>query len=241
MHWTPCGFCNRPLRWWALIHCALQTLQAPMRLMFYWQLHRRQEDLQEHFKKLTHSLTWRCSKTMSIASYGWFIIGVVWLLNSSSCTQCPGIYRLCLAIIFTSVARLIATLLIFYHTFQQSEDQGAESAPKPKGAPQTLIDSIPLEVYCGRCGSSEDAEGCAVCLNDFHDDDVVRRLPCGHGFHRQCVDKWLKQNKVCPLCVQDVETLMQAKAKEQAQGSTLSYRQRVRSSVSKTVNLWCGA
>ena len=29
MYWTPCGSCNRPLRYWILIHCALQLLQAP--------------------------------------------------------------------------------------------------------------------------------------------------------------------------------------------------------------------
>jgi hypothetical protein len=47
---------------------------------------------------------------------------------------------------------------------------------------------------------------CAVCLCDFGPGDTMRALPCSdmHMFHRHCIDKWLKKNKVCPLCLVDV-------------------------------------
>ncbi|KAG6506955.1 E3 ubiquitin-protein ligase RHA2A-like [Zingiber officinale] len=42
---------------------------------------------------------------------------------------------------------------------------------------------------------------CAVCLCDLSDGDSVRRLPCRHVFHRECLDGWLGQlNLSCPLC-----------------------------------------
>lgn len=25
---------------------------------------------------------------------------------------------------------------------------------------------------------------------------------CGHGFHVECIEKWLKKSKTCPICVQ---------------------------------------
>ena len=30
--------------------------------------------------------------------------------------------------------------------------------------------------------------------------DEARQLPCGHTFHRACVDDWLLKRRKCPLC-----------------------------------------
>ncbi|KXN73999.1 hypothetical protein CONCODRAFT_23361, partial [Conidiobolus coronatus NRRL 28638] len=42
---------------------------------------------------------------------------------------------------------------------------------------------------------------CQVCLEDFLDKESVRLLSCSHGFHKDCIDKWLTKgcNK-CPVC-----------------------------------------
>jgi len=213
MYWTPCGYCNRPLKYWLLVHCLLQLLQAPVRLGFFirlWRANLQAADVHQWFARMTSSSSWRNSKKVSVVSYGWFVLGVVWLLNSTYCKQCPGMYRLCLGVIFTAIARLLLTLIVFYQMFQSPV--GIEEPPKPKGASQTLIDSIPCEHY--QQGLSSGSDSCAVCLSDFEDNDVLRRLPCGHSFHCGCVDKWLKHNKVCPLCVQDVEVLARKKQEE---------------------------
>lgn len=209
MYWTPCGSCNRPLRYWILVQSILQLLQSPMRLAFYRRVHRAPqatEELYEWFRQLTDSPAWRVSKMVSVATYGWFILGVVWLLNSTHCKHCPGLYRLCLAVVFTGVARLLLTLIIFYHSFQPGEE--ATPPPKPRGASQSLINSLPVERFTAKTSECSETS-CAVCLSDFEEREMLRRLPCHHSFHRGCVDKWLLQNKVCPLCVQDVEVLSQ--------------------------------
>uniref|UniRef100_A0A0D9WVP1 RING-type domain-containing protein n=1 Tax=Leersia perrieri TaxID=77586 RepID=A0A0D9WVP1_9ORYZ len=42
---------------------------------------------------------------------------------------------------------------------------------------------------------------CPVCLENYGDGEVVRTLPdCGHVFHRECVDPWLRQRPTCPVC-----------------------------------------
>eukprot|EP00811_Abedinium_folium_P000201 NODE_10183_length_1371_cov_3.091640.p2 GENE.NODE_10183_length_1371_cov_3.091640~~NODE_10183_length_1371_cov_3.091640.p2 ORF type:complete len:306 (-),score=89.67 NODE_10183_length_1371_cov_3.091640:295-1212(-) len=208
MYWTPCGYCNRPLRYWVSVHCFLQLLQAPVRLVFYvrvCQIQHRNGNIEECVRQLTHSTAWKFSKIVSIVTYGWFILGVVWLLNSNHCAPCPGLYRLSLAVIFTAVSRLLMTLVVFYRSFPPIAPGGVQPPPRPRGASQGVIDSLQLVEYA-RNGLEGNAEsGCAVCLCEFEWDDLLRRLPCGHSFHRPCIDKWLKRNKVCPLCLRDIE------------------------------------
>lgn len=49
-------------------------------------------------------------------------------------------------------------------------------------------------------------ECCAICLEEFHWDDWVRVLSCGHVFHAKnnstecCIDKWLREKASCPQC-----------------------------------------
>ncbi|KAF2318160.1 hypothetical protein GH714_001737 [Hevea brasiliensis] len=41
----------------------------------------------------------------------------------------------------------------------------------------------------------------SICLVEYSDNDVLRLLPdCGHVFHVQCVDQWLKVHPTCPIC-----------------------------------------
>ena len=46
----------------------------------------------------------------------------------------------------------------------------------------------------------EEADKCTICLSEFEQEEDVRRLPCMHLFHVECVDQWLGQNKRCPIC-----------------------------------------
>ncbi|KAK4796656.1 hypothetical protein SAY86_028982 [Trapa natans] len=51
--------------------------------------------------------------------------------------------------------------------------------------------------------SGEDAV-CCICLAKYANNDELRELQCSHFFHKDCVDKWLKINALCPLCKSEV-------------------------------------
>ncbi|CAN6336448.1 unnamed protein product [Urochloa humidicola] len=57
-----------------------------------------------------------------------------------------------------------------------------------------------------RVVSAEDAV-CCICLARYVDNDELRLLPCGHFFHKDCVDKWLKINALCPLCKAELDVV----------------------------------
>lgn len=49
-----------------------------------------------------------------------------------------------------------------------------------------------------RTTTREDA--CAICLTAVRDGAEESMLPCGHAFHRGCVDEWFSRSKCCPQC-----------------------------------------
>jgi hypothetical protein len=45
-----------------------------------------------------------------------------------------------------------------------------------------------------------ETNSCSICLDLYATTTYKRTLPCGHAFHKTCVDKWLKQAFHCPYC-----------------------------------------
>lgn len=40
---------------------------------------------------------------------------------------------------------------------------------------------------------------CTICLEDFLEEDWIKKLPCSHMFHERCIDKWLLKTSHCPF------------------------------------------
>ncbi|KAJ3221240.1 hypothetical protein HK099_003671 [Clydaea vesicula] len=45
---------------------------------------------------------------------------------------------------------------------------------------------------------------CSICLMDYNKGEELRKLPCFHFFHRECIDDWFKSAVACPICRIDV-------------------------------------
>jgi len=51
---------------------------------------------------------------------------------------------------------------------------------------------------------TEKYKDCVICLDSFENDSKLRILKCDHGFHVDCIDKWLTDcNYKCPVCRDD--------------------------------------
>ncbi|KAK9665255.1 hypothetical protein RND81_14G100400 [Saponaria officinalis] len=72
----------------------------------------------------------------------------------------------------------------------------------PMGLETSIIESYP-KVILGesRRLPRPDENNCPICLGEYLAKDSLRSLPnCGHCFHSDCVDEWLRLNGSCPVC-----------------------------------------
>lgn len=79
-------------------------------------------------------------------------------------------------------------------------------ARQSRGLDESVIRSIPIFQFKKLTNNGDSTEEgslfeCAVCLNEFQEEEKLRRIPtCSHVFHIDCIDVWLQNNANCPLC-----------------------------------------
>jgi len=65
------------------------------------------------------------------------------------------------------------------------------------------INSIQTKAF--KSTRSSRHESCHVCLLDFENNELLKRLPkCGHEFHVDCLKPWLEKHTTCPVCRESV-------------------------------------
>nr|DAD36754.1 TPA_asm: hypothetical protein HUJ06_007395 [Nelumbo nucifera] len=81
-------------------------------------------------------------------------------------------------------------------------------ATENRGLDESLIRAIPVfQFKRGGKGEEKSYFDCAVCLNEFQEEEKLRILPnCAHAFHIDCIDIWLQSNANCPLCRSSIST-----------------------------------
>jgi len=205
-HWASSAFCDRPLRWWLLIYSVLHAVQLPVRMLFLVKLRNVSGTSMEALViSYTASFAWRAGKHLSLVTYGWFILGITWVLNAGDCPTCPGVYRMTVFVLVQALVRAVGALLITRVMLLTNE--AGDDAPEVERATPEQIKALPTLKFQPGLFQESDCN-CAVCLSEYDSGDVLRRLPCGHHFHVKCADQWLCRSKACPLCRQDIDVPM---------------------------------
>lgn len=96
---------------------------------------------------------------------------------------------------------------VFWHDdpFDQLNTDVNEMSDIPVTLSARALESFP-------CGDADfhgiDGEdNCNICISELGQDEDVRRLPCGHYFHSNCIDDYLLEVNVrCPSCRHDART-----------------------------------
>jgi len=222
--WMSCDVhCDRPLRLWLLVHAVVQGVQVPIRLRFFAKLCRVRplwispgssipsaEDVErlETCVTVTGLWTWNLVRLISVITYGWLALGLIWVVNATS-DGCQGGLRItCTAMMTLIGLRSLFVAELFKHVFGGSSTGGDQA--NQDGPCEPSLTATPSEVagltktlYCDIKSTSMGSHhtSCVVCCSDFQDRDLCRILPCGHHFHQHCVDEWFLRSTRCPLCM----------------------------------------
>lgn len=105
-------------------------------------------------------------------------------------------------LVFSSIAcfthrrvnvQMLEILVIFNGVFQALWDL-AERIGEAKGSGLRKRDLKSLKTTKFDSKSVENSEltDCRVCITDFEDGDTVTTLPCGHRYHKGCIETWLR-------------------------------------------------
>lgn len=63
-------------------------------------------------------------------------------------------------------------------------------------ASRTVVQNLPSVVL----NLSEEDALCSICMDRIRVGEEAKQLPCGHGFHGECIRPWLEITDTCPLC-----------------------------------------
>ena len=68
-------------------------------------------------------------------------------------------------------------------------------------APKTVSENLLRSLAVMTVESAEAiGELCSICMEIYHASQTVKKLPCAHVFHEQCIDMWLSNSSLnCPL------------------------------------------
>ncbi|CAF2136152.1 uncharacterized protein LOC106393555 [Brassica napus] len=85
---------------------------------------------------------------------------------------------------------------VIARTFHESGTKGSPPASK------RMVDELPdVDVT-----SEELSIGCAICKDEIVVEEKVKRLPCRHYYHKECIVPWLGIRNTCPVCRYELPT-----------------------------------
>jgi hypothetical protein len=89
---------------------------------------------------------------------------------------------------------------------------GMVGGPRGRGASEGSINRLPLHTYARSITENSaqtetvsdptavDRDRCNICLAGYEPGDELRTISCMHNFHKGCIDPWLRQRNICPIC-----------------------------------------
>ena len=79
---------------------------------------------------------------------------------------------------------------------------GESAGHVSRGLDKKDIDAIQARIWFK--GKTK-TDNCTICMSEYTSGEKYKTLnKCTHAFHANCLDEWLKCEKKCPICKEQV-------------------------------------
>ena len=85
-------------------------------------------------------------------------------------------------------------------------------AKTSNAAAKDTFDSIPLVSQESKQIEASTESVCCVCMDELIGDKPVKKMPCDHMIHAECLKTWLNVGKTCPMCRTDLDVAVREAA-----------------------------
>jgi hypothetical protein len=188
--------CDQPLECWLAVMLLVPILQVQLN---------NGEQSNRHITKLR---AW-------IMPIG-IVVGVWMYQHSKTCVQTnPELFHYtrtylcyqlmwCVIMVFASCG--LVSLIFWLHR-NGLLDQGGPASPAREGL---VRDLETVQFHRSNFSTSDDDDleppECSICQEEYQEDEEIKKTPCGHYFHENCLGQWLERYaRSCPLCRKDLE------------------------------------
>ncbi|XP_075888854.1 RING finger protein 150a [Nelusetta ayraudi] len=115
------------------------------------------------------------------------------------------------SVVFVSISFIVLMIislawLVFYYIqrFRYANARDRNQRRLGDAAKKAISKLQVRTVKKGDKETESDFDNCAVCIEGYKQNDVIRILPCRHVFHKHCVDPWLQDHRTCPMCKMNI-------------------------------------
>ncbi len=85
--------------------------------------------------------------------------------------------------------------------YLQSVVASGERAAQAAGArPRQGLTALEIMALSWHDNTARPEAPCCICLDAMEVGEQVILLPCSHGYHKDCIQRWLARSAQCPLC-----------------------------------------
>ncbi|KAM7009282.1 RING finger protein 150a [Tautogolabrus adspersus] len=115
------------------------------------------------------------------------------------------------SVVFVSISFIVLMIislawLVFYYIqrFRYANARDRNQRRLGDAAKKAISKLQVRTIKKGDKETESEFDNCAVCIEGYKPNDVVRILPCRHLFHKHCVDPWLLDHRTCPMCKMNI-------------------------------------